>query len=195
MARRGRRDDGFTMIEVLVSVSIISVVMLSLSSFFVISMRIIHQQGDRQAAIQAAGDAMERVRALQVSAMLTGRDKSSSLAQWNDPVTGVSGLLTDTMEFDESAPAGSGATAALPTTARSLRLSGIEYRQNWYIGSCTRNTDGSCSASGTGPAFYRVIVAVTWTDKYCRDDACSYVTSELIARNTEEPLFNPNDGS
>ncbi|WP_307872953.1 putative Ig domain-containing protein [Paractinoplanes ovalisporus] len=194
-ARPGRRDDGFTMIEVLVSIAIISVVMLSLASFFVISMRIIHLQGDRQAAIQAAGDAMERVRGLQVSAMLTGRDQASSLTQWANPAAGVAGLLTDTMEYDESALPGSGPAAPLPTTYRSLRLSGIEYRQNWYIGSCVSKNNGTCGKGGNGPEFYRVIIAVTWTDKYCRNDACSYVTSELIAKNTEEPLFNTNEGA
>jgi len=44
-------------------------------------MRVNHQQSDRQAAIQAADDAMERARAIQVSAMLTHRDKDSTIAQ------------------------------------------------------------------------------------------------------------------
>jgi prepilin-type N-terminal cleavage/methylation domain-containing protein len=190
---RHRRDDGFTMMEVMVSLAIISVVMLSLASFFVVSLRIIHLQGDRQAAIQAAGDAMERIRGLQVNAMLTGRDQQSSLAQWTNPVPGVASLLTDTMEYDESAADGSGPTAVLPTTFRKLVLNGIEFRQRWYIGSCNQAADGTCGTSGTGPAFYRIVIAVTWTDKYCDGDACSYVTSALIAKNTEEPLFNSNE--
>jgi len=191
--RRRRRDDGFTMIEVLVGIVIISVVMLSLTSFFVVSLRVINLQGDRQAAIQAAGDAMERTRALQVSAMLTGRDLASSEDQWANPVPGVVSLLTDTLEYDESAAAGAGATAPLPTTFRKLILNGIEFRQRWYIGSCNQGTDGGCTPGAAGPAFYRVIIAVTWTDKYCQDDACSYVTSALIAKTTEEPLFKSNE--
>ncbi|WP_164842341.1 putative Ig domain-containing protein [Actinoplanes solisilvae] len=191
--QRHRRDDGFTMMEVVVAIAIISIVMLSLASFYVVSLRVIHLQGDRQAAIQAAGDAMERTRALQVNAMLTGRDQASSLDQWTNPVPGVASLLTDTMEFDESAATGAGATAALPTTFRNLVLNGIEYRQRWYIGSCNRADDGTCTTSATGAPFYRVIVAVTWTDKYCDGDACSYVTSALISKNTEEPLFNSNE--
>jgi prepilin-type N-terminal cleavage/methylation domain-containing protein len=56
------REDGFTLLEVLVSLAIISVVLTAMSQFFVRSMSSVNQQGDRQAAVQLASDGMERMR-------------------------------------------------------------------------------------------------------------------------------------
>jgi prepilin-type N-terminal cleavage/methylation domain-containing protein len=55
-------EQGFTLLEVLVSLAIMSVVLTSLSVFFVRSMSSVNQQGDRQAAVQLASDGMERMR-------------------------------------------------------------------------------------------------------------------------------------
>ena len=57
-----RGDSGFTLLEMLVALAIISVVLTSLSVFFVRSMSSISQQGDRQTAVQLASDGMERMR-------------------------------------------------------------------------------------------------------------------------------------
>jgi prepilin-type N-terminal cleavage/methylation domain-containing protein len=199
--RRGR-DAGFTMVEVLVAISVVCVVMLSLSSFFVISTRIDSEQGDRQSAIQAADDAMERARALQAGALLAGRDLSSSTQQWAAPIASVSALLgasAVTMAYDAGAATGSGATAALPTTYRVLVLNGIVFRQYWYIGLCRRPaTGGACvatSPTGAYTSFYRVIVGVTWPGRTCPGGICSFVTNSLIGSQSNEPVFDTNEGS
>src|SRR5262249_18613599 len=143
--RTRRSDEGFTMAEVLVAIAVVSVVMLSLSAFFVNSIRIDNEQGDRQSAIQAADDAMERARALQPGALLSGRDQVTSIQQWQAPIASVANLLSatdQTMAYDSAATAGSGATALLPTTYRTLVLNGIVFRQYWYIGSCQRPSTG-----------------------------------------------------
>jgi prepilin-type N-terminal cleavage/methylation domain-containing protein len=198
--RRG--DEGFTMAEVLVAIAVVSIVMLSLSSFFVISTRIDSEQGDRQSAIQAADDAMERARGLQVGALVTGRDLTSSTQQWSAPIASVANLLTataQTMAFDPGAAIGDGTTAVLPTTYRSLVLNGVVYRQYWYIGLCQRpTTGGACvatSATSVFTRFYRVIVGVTWPGRSCPGSVCSYVTTSLIGSQTDEPIFDTNEGS
>jgi type II secretory pathway pseudopilin PulG len=185
------------MMEVLVAIAVVSVVMLSLTSFFVISTRIDSEQGDRLAGIQAADDAMERVRGMQAAAILTGRDLTSSTTQWtSNTIAGVQDMLdTTTMAYDTSAVAGAGAGAALPTTYRTVTLNGTQFRQVWYVGTCQRASGASsdCLAtaltSGYTP-FYRVIVAVTWPGRSCASSTCAYVTSSLIGSNTNEPIFN-----
>jgi hypothetical protein len=87
----------------------------------------------------------------------------------------------------------------LPTTYRSLVLNGVVFRQYWYIGSCQRpSTGGACVAqSPTTPftKFFRVIVGVTWPGRSCAGGICSYLTSSLIGRQTDEPIFDTNEGS
>lgn len=202
LVRRTRRsDDGFTMAEVLVAIAVVSVVMLSLSAFFVNSIRIDNESGDRQSAIQAADDAMERARSVDQRALVAGRDLASSTQQWSAPISAVSRLLaaTDqTLYYDTKAAPDSGRTAFLPTTYRTMVLNGITFRQYWYIGVCQRpSTGGACVAQATTSlftTFYRVIVGVTWPGRSCLGGICSYVTSTLIAKRDDlgEPVFDTN---
>jgi type II secretory pathway pseudopilin PulG len=189
------------MVETIVAIAVIMVVMGSLTGYFVSTTRINHLQGERQIAVQLADDAMERVRALKAGALLTGRDKESVENQWGDPtkVGAVSRMLAEEhtrMEFDGNAAPGAGATAALPTSPRTVTLSGISYRQHFYIGICERpgQVAAECVAAPSGTAgsipFYRVIVAVTWPNARCTDGLCSYVSSSLITRKSDEPVFN-----
>jgi len=184
------------MVEALVAIAVVSIVMLSLTSFFVITTRITSEQGDRQSGIQAADDAMERAKGLQGGAILTGRDQTSSTTQWttNVPSAAQDLLGTTTMAYDTGAAAGAGATAALPTTYRAVTLNGVQYRQYWYIGACQRATGATgCLATSLTSgftAFYRVIVAVTWAGRSCAGGTCVFVTSSLIGSNTSEPIFN-----
>jgi prepilin-type N-terminal cleavage/methylation domain-containing protein len=208
-------DDGFTLVEVLISIAIMSTVMLALSTSFVVTVRVTQQQGNKQAAIQAADDAMERARALQVSAMLTGRDKESTTQQWATAtgtgagaIPGISGVLTagattdnGVIAYDTGASTGDGPSATLPTTYMSLTLNGAGYRQYWFIEYCQRKTDqvGADCTSGlslvdTAAAryipFYRVVVAVTWPDRLCSTGTCAYFSTSLIGERTDEPVFD-----
>ena len=219
--RLARSDDGFTMVEVMVAMAIISTVMLSLTPLFVITTRVNHQQSDRQAAIQAADDAMERARAIQVSALLTNRDQDSTIAQavaappevqlllagdqTNVPSLGIPGLAGAYLAWDNGAATGAGTTATLPTTNSVLTLSGIGYKQQWFIGKCGRATpaqdsapedaDRPCQAGQAGINYtplYRIVVLVAWTDRMC-PAGCRYVTTSLISSTTSEPVFSIRD--
>ncbi|GAB7038834.1 MULTISPECIES: putative Ig domain-containing protein [Catenuloplanes] len=196
--RRRTGDDGFTMAETLVAIGIIGTVMLALTSFYIATIRITAAQGDRQVAIQAASDAMERVRALKPSTLITGRDLNSSTVQWNSPVRGVSSLLSlGTLAYDPAAGNGAGSTAALPTTARTVQINGVSLKQNYYVSTCLRAAGAATECLPAAPGvsfleFYRVVVAVTWDEPSCQDGVCSYVTSTLVGRNTTEPIFNYN---
>ena len=62
--RREPADAGFTLIEVLASLAVISVVLAATTTFFIRSMSTIDLQGVRQAGIQVAADGMEQLRAV-----------------------------------------------------------------------------------------------------------------------------------
>ena len=57
-------DAGFTLVEVIASLAVISVVLAATTTFFIRSMVSIDLQGMRQAAIQVASDGMEQLRAV-----------------------------------------------------------------------------------------------------------------------------------
>jgi prepilin-type N-terminal cleavage/methylation domain-containing protein len=199
-APRRSPDDGFTLVEVLISIMVIGVVMTSLTAFFANSLSITNQQRGKQAAAQVLDGAMERVRALKGSGIAAGRDKQTSDQQWNNPVAGVATYLADMVEaYDSTAVAGDGATkASLPTAPLLAAVNGLNYYQSWYIGECYQAlTGGDCvrSAVTLPPSFitlYRVVVAVTWSEKHCPASACSLVATTLVSGVAVEPVFNAN---
>ncbi|GAA0559388.1 hypothetical protein GCM10010172_48080 [Paractinoplanes ferrugineus] len=170
MPARRTGDDGFTLLEVLVSIAIVSMVMLSLSSFFVVTLRVTQQQGNKQTAIQVAEGAMEQARALQVSAMLTGRDMQSSMNERSNALIRPGSYLREDFEkttyvpgiadvlwsngawnaavvpYDTNAAAGSGATAVLPTKPTAVTINGNTYLQYWFVELCYRVSDTSDTA-------------------------------------------------
>jgi prepilin-type N-terminal cleavage/methylation domain-containing protein len=203
---RGRRDDldrrrpddgGFTIVEVLVAISLLGIVMTALTSFFVNTLSVASAQSGKQAAAKVAADAAERVRALKGSAVTAGRDKTSSDNQWASPVTGIAPYLTDMTEaYDPGAVFPTGATASLPTTAVPVTVDGVAYGQNWYVGTCWQpDTGGDCTAASNASyaMFYRVVVGVTWTERHCPGSACSYVVVSLVDSSSTDPVFNSND--
>ncbi|MCU7729268.1 putative Ig domain-containing protein [Actinoplanes sp. KI2] len=205
-------EDGFTLVEVIVSIGIISVVMLGMTSFFTVSLRVNHQQGDRQVAVQVADGAMEKVRAVQVSALLTGRDAQSTADQLTAArdQTGASYVPNiDTVLLGGTIPVGAavtGITAPLPTTPVPVSVAGNTYNQSWFLENCYRPSDDprysavkpmTCNkAPSVNPAapdtpYYHVVVAVTWKDRICGSSGlCSYFLETLVGTKSDEPVFN-----
>ncbi|BEL12123.1 hypothetical protein Q0Z83_103140 [Actinoplanes sichuanensis] len=199
-------DSGFTLVETMVAIAVVLVVTASLTGLFVATSRLAHLHGDKLIAIQLADDAMERVHALKVAAILTGRDRQSVTDQWAAPLDAVGPMLDSALTdvaYDTDAASGAGATAKLPTTPLEQTLNGLTYRQHFYIGGCVRpSADASeCIAASAAAGqsnlipFYRVIVAVTWPGRLCPGDFCTYVSSSLIGSKTEEPVFNTNSSA
>ena len=199
-------DGGFTLIEVLVSIAIVSVVMLALTSLFVVTLRVNQQQGDRQVAVQVAEGAMEKVRAIQVNALLTGRDSTSTAKQIQDARTAGSGAYVpgiDTVLSGSTIPTGAtvtGVSTPLPTTPVAVTVGGIAYNQYWFFETCYRPSDTSTgttattcnntSTKTTDIPFYRAVVAVTWPDRLCSGGLCAYFLQTLVGSETDEPVFN-----
>jgi prepilin-type N-terminal cleavage/methylation domain-containing protein len=160
---RRRGDDGFTLVETLTSIVLISVVMAGLTSFYLKTTAATWSQSQIQAANQVASASMERVMQLPGDALLTGRPACLVAEQWSPTVAGtpplpagVSRYLTTmSPEGDPSldalaCPAGTLlsdlltsanqlAKEALPTEAvATVKVDGnmLKYTTDYFVGLC-----------------------------------------------------------
>lgn len=200
---RPRPQDGSTLIEVLVAMALIGIVMSALTTFFVRALAITDQQGDRQAAVQLAVDAGELAGRIGPDTVLNGRGECTA-TNCETPVRGAADLLDGVHHIDHhterwDAPAGAPA-ATLPVAPVAVQINGIEYLQHWYVGKCWQPVaGGTCNLNGPRRAtahyieFFRIVVAVTWPDRDCVDNTCSYATATLIDTRADDPVFNADD--
>jgi prepilin-type N-terminal cleavage/methylation domain-containing protein len=196
-------DGGFTLTEVMVAISLIGTMMAALTPFFVNVLASTDHQRTRQVAIQLAGDGVERARALKGSALLAGRGRAASEAQWGAAPAAVQPYRDRlVLDWDPLVAGSAGAAAPLPTAPVPVTIGGKQYQQHWYVGRChlqggpTGSTNRDCvrtDAPDTDPRpnvpMFGVIVAVTWTHRACPADQCVYVTTTLFS-NTTDPVFN-----
>ncbi len=172
-----RDEDGFTVLEVLVSVVLISIVMIALGTFLTATTSVLGVQRDRQAAVQFADDAMELVRA-KGAAVVNGR--VSGNASTVAPGADLSGMN----EFDVVPQTQPPTTPAVPL-ALARAAAGVSYTQYVYVGTCFAPAINggamSCTRSTGTVGYYRVVVAETWPSRRCTGGTCSYVTATLIS--------------
>ena len=202
-------DAGFSLLEVLVALSVISVVMGATAPFLVRSVAVVGQQRSQQVGIEVANDALERARALSPSSLLAGRGRTAVQNQLAAAPDAVKSLMSPAqLDADPALTSVTdlllGANAPLPTVANPVTVGGVEYLQSWYVGRCWQtkadstvpSTDlGNCAETQpTGPGvisvpFFRVVVAVTWRHNGCSDNQCVYVTSTLVSPSAD-PVFD-----
>jgi hypothetical protein len=101
------------------------------------------------------------------------------------------------MAFDNQAPGGSTPTLPFADPAGTpVKLNGVAYLRHWYLGRCWQSTVtgvcGETAATGTVP-FFRVVVAVTWSERRCPGGACSYITATLVSAQPDDAVFNINE--
>lgn len=211
--RDARRDGaavpaeaGFTLLEVIIALAMMGTVMAALTPFLVSSVAVVNRQRIQQVAIQVANDAVDQVRSLRGSALLSGRGEAKSRQQWNaapvpvQPYLTVMKLAWDPLLTDPASTLGD--QAPLPTKAQSVSIGGVTYGKTWYVGRCLQQTgaaDGAClhpDAADPDPEaadlpFFRIVVSVTWSTPRCRPNECSYVTTTLTS-TADDPVFNVN---
>jgi prepilin-type N-terminal cleavage/methylation domain-containing protein len=210
-ARTRSSDEGFTLIEVLVSVAMIGMVMASVTAFFVSSMRLTTRQGQQQTAARLILDGIEKARSLRGPALISGRQACSVSACASAVATGVSAFLdspstTSAVRFDSSAgapklpvpvvpqvadyPAGAAKTTMI-AVGSLFELDDIQYLRNFYIESCRQSaTGGVCNQTLANPVlYYRVVVSVSWRSRDCPSGICSEATPTLVSSNTADPTF------
>ncbi|AEV85403.1 hypothetical protein ACWT_4383 [Actinoplanes sp. SE50] len=193
-------DGGFTMLEMIVSAAVVCVVLMGLSTFFVQAMSTSHGQGQQQGGIRLAADAMDTLRAPQVTALLSERAPCATACP--APVAKAVPLLADTERWDAAAvptavttapsTATGGIAFPVPPSSSGIAVNGVTYQRYLYLGKCWEQTGGSpCTADNTQPiAMVRAVVGVAWPSPACGGDTCSFATSTLFgAGGSGDPVF------
>ena len=156
-------DDGFALLETVVAISLIVLVMAAFSVFFVNTVAFTSLQRANQTATRLANSALESIRVLPAS----------------DVATKTSAALT-----------------LLAAPEQPKVIDGISYTRTVATAPCVVTTatllNATCTNGpvGTGIAYTRVTVTVTWTGSKCPSTGCSYTTATLIS-STNDPKFAP----
>ena len=202
----GRDDDGFFLLESIVAIAIITIIMAALTAFFTDSVHNSDLNRSRQAAVQVADAALDSMRAIPATDLVTGRDATSVSAEWSRASTIVSGWLSSAVmqpSVDSTAASGSGATAVVSTSATTTTLNKTAFSVSRYVGDCASPigdsaacTSANLTAAASNPTGYvtyvRGVVAVEWPDSRCTSGTCTYVTATLITKSISDPTFNLN---
>jgi prepilin-type N-terminal cleavage/methylation domain-containing protein len=203
---RVRRDDAaFTLVEVMISMVLLTLLLSSVGVLFVGGIK--HEAGlqHRQTAVVLAQEAIEAARAVSPAAdaqgcvkLLQGRTKALVDAQWSDAPSGV------TSATDEAwMPSGctgavilplQGAVAGMGSVTDPVLVGGQPYTVTTYVGTCvlTAARDACLRAAdvpGGATTMYRVVTRVTWTGTGCDTGPCTYSTSTLVD-SSPDPVFN-----
>lgn len=205
---RGAREDGFILLESVIAITVITIVMGAVGAEFVGGMIVSNQQRVQQGAVQVASSALEQIRALDPSDLVTGRDSSSVDRQFASTLAALPAvqpwLTTMDKVSDPKAAVESGKAAAVPTCGTEVVAGTCQktpgttvYTVNQYLGSCVvaAGGPGDCvkasSVTSANPTKYlRAVVAVTWTGPRC-GTACAFVTTTLVS-TASDPTFRIN---
>lgn len=201
-----RDDGGFTLVEMLMSLMLMSIVMAASAPFLVNSLGTVAMSRTQQVAVQVATDAIEQVRALRGSSLLLGRGEARSTAQWAAAPSEVRPYL-DAVKLawdpELTDPASTlGDQAAVSTATQSIALGGGTYDRTIYVGQCVQqagSADGSCTdpddpdpdPDSDDAPFFAVVVSVTWKHAACTAGRCGYVATTLVSA-AMDPTFGLN---
>lgn len=197
-------DDGFTLVEVIVALLVLSIVATASLYFFVGGSRSVSSQQRQQSGVAVANRAMEdvyslvaRASATGTSGLVVGRTQSDVVTAWNAAVTeGTPGL-------GDSYPAWDKATSPLPAAGvgddkikltQTVRESNIDFTVRTLVGFCYRakaTPAAQCSRTGGDAAgvsttgymqLMRAYVTVSWADTTgtCTASTCRYDIASLV---------------
>lgn len=193
--RPASADAGLSLIEVLVAITIMSIIALAAATLGVTGLAAAATQERRQIAVTIASGTMESISGTQISALFTSRTMAAVQAGWtaNSSVPGVKQTYP---VWD--ATTGSPAIPVGPTT---VAQAGTNFTVETVLGYCfqpqPQTVVSDCTASGataasTAPAvptnamkLIRAIVIVKWTAGSSCPASCSYVASTLIDPSTD----------
>lgn len=199
-ASRLGRDDGLSLLEVLVAVTLVTIVMTASASLCLTGIATAAAQERRQVAVTVASGMMESIGAQSVatnpatgvSGLYTGRSSTAVSAVWAANPSTV-GIAQTYAAWDPTATIAS--VPVIPITSTTTQA-GTTFRIQALIGPCYEpKAGGDCNvvsgATGTvTPNGYtrliRIIVLVTWTaGNTCAASGCGYTTSSLVDPNSD----------
>jgi prepilin-type N-terminal cleavage/methylation domain-containing protein len=141
-----RKDDGFTLVEVMVALAVLGTFMAAAGPFFVSSIRVMSRQSASQAAVQLADSALEQVHSVRGSSLASGRSQAMSDKQWNDAPPRLRKAYQNYMQVygDIQDPSSTvGADAPIPTSTQSMKVEQTTYQRSIFVGICDINLEVS----------------------------------------------------
>jgi type II secretory pathway pseudopilin PulG len=176
------------MVETLVALAVISVVMASVGTYFVSSMKVSRSQSQIQTANRIAQAGMEQARGVGGPTMLVGRAQCGSCI--NVSAYDTTGYMADTQHWDA---VGAG-TPALPIAAglgETVTVNGINYYRYYFVGKCWQPAAGGiCGLNTLLPVrMVRLVVGVTWTSAGCPSSMCIQASTALFSIDPNDPTF------
>lgn len=197
-------QDGFTLIEVIVALMLMSVVLMMAGGFMIRSLATSSVQSGRDGAVSVANETLEGIRAVAAtfdasgtSPLVYGRSLLEVTTQWADAAaagldvskthTGGGGTSFDAATY-QLVPSATETVPLRRTVSRNYQA----YTVDALIGTCGRATAAAeCLRTTSGDKLFRVVVRVTWSPGGGRtcSGPCEYVLSTIIDP-TANPIFN-----
>ena len=214
--RASTSDEGFTLIEVIVSLTLLLFIMSSSIVFFVRSLQTSALQGQRSAATALGTQQLELARNVAPLDLLCGRTQANVSAQWTAATTPTlpttpspalnAELATTATAQDWSGnraavgalgsgcvvPNWTAGTEALPTALTAVTIGKTTYSYRIFVGDCWI-VGTTCSGSGAAAKYvYRIIVAVQWTATSglsCSTGRTCYFIDETLRDWHSDPTY------
>ena len=184
-------EDGFTLLEAVVSISLLVIIVGALGMFSVTAINTTSYQRQRQAAVQVANSVLATARAMPAASLPTGRTPVLTNDQFDNAPPAVKPWLLPMNPLSDS----SGASTAQFPMSSTTTINNTGYTATNYLGSCfasaTATTGNACGTTAAADAvtYTRVVVAVTWPGSRCAANLCSLVTATLISPRSD-PTFS-----
>jgi prepilin-type N-terminal cleavage/methylation domain-containing protein len=191
---RPSNQDGMTLIEVVVAISILAVLSTAVLGVYLAGTNTASAVQRRDVAVTVASQVLEKANAVVPSTIYSGRS-AAAVEALRVANTGVEGVGQMYLTSDPTSPLPVPATLLLTDTAD---LGGTTYTVNTLVGRCFQpKVGGPCTAPtgwpnepSTVPAnmtvLSRVVVVVRWsTGATCKPVPCKYVATTLVDSNSD----------
>jgi prepilin-type N-terminal cleavage/methylation domain-containing protein len=209
--RASTSDDGFTLIEVIVALTLLLFIMSSSVVFFVRSLQTSALQSQRSTATALGTQQLELARNVTPTDLLCGRTQTNVNAQWTAGLASTSPALVAELATTATAQDWSGnhfacgvtswpaGTEALSSALNTVTIGKTAYSYRIFVGDCW--VVGSTCSAGSGAAYtgvnatkylYRVIVAVQWTATAglsCSTGRTCYFIDETLRDWHSDPTY------
>ena len=205
--RRGHpADEGFTLVEVVVAMILLSLVMTGLVTFFVRGIASSAGLERRTDAVALANRMIETARAVPptkddtgISKLVDGRSAAAVSAQWTylTGLSSVAGLLSTTAQAADTAYA-AGETPVLPLN-QTVTVAGTPYAVDILVGTCKQpaaNVPCSSTTPLPGAEMLRIVVRVAWGpggNRGCNSASCQYTLTTLVDANRDQTFNSSYD--
>ena len=204
-ARPPHDDGGFTLVEVVISLVLLSLVMSSMAVMLVAGLRNAAGLQRRQVAVTLGQQALEAARALSVDPdqnscvkLLQGRQQMPTDQQWAGAPSGFTAVTDEvwtsnlcTRARAAAVPGAAGNRGHGDGSGRRRRpvLHGADLRGHVRPRHGSHRLCQQLGAPAGAPTLYRVLADVTWSGVGCDAATCEYTASTLLDTSSD-PLFN-----